>query len=98
MIELTEDAEQQVYALQQHYLKKERFEAARNLRAALFDVSNRIERDPAAGLPAPTPYPQLARHRRLWRKEGRYWFAYRTTPTLAITAVFYDTANIPKRL
>jgi hypothetical protein len=31
-------------------------------------------------------------------KAGRYWFAYRTAPQPTFIAVFYETANVPKRL
>jgi hypothetical protein len=66
--------------------------------AAIQDASDAIERDPMAGLPAPRPYPQLARSGQAWVKAGRYWIAYRRRPRLVIAAVFYDAANIPKRL
>jgi hypothetical protein len=48
--------------------------------------------------PAPRPYPELVQPGRLWLKAGRYWIAYRTHPTPAIVAVFFETANIPGRL
>jgi hypothetical protein len=57
-----------------------------------------IEHNPATGLPAPRPYPQLARPGQAWVKAGRYWIAYRRRPRLVIAAVFFDTANFPKRL
>jgi hypothetical protein len=49
-------------------------------------------------LPAPQPYPQLARPGRAWIKVSRYWIAYRITPPPLTVAVFYDMANIPGRL
>ena len=98
MIEFTSKAERQLDGLRQHYLTLARAEALRNLEAAIFEAAAEIERNPAAGLPNPRPYPQLARQRRLWLKAGRYWFTYRTAPTVAITGVYYESANIPKRL
>jgi hypothetical protein len=84
VIEFPADAEQQLHDRARHYLKKERFEALRNLRKAVGDA-------------APPPSPQLAQHRRFWLEVGRYGFADRTAPTLAVIAVFFETANIPKR-
>jgi hypothetical protein len=52
---------------------------------------------PAAGLPAPQPYPQLARPGVAWIKAGRYWIAYTTAAAPVIVGVFYETANIPGR-
>ena len=74
-----------------------RLEAVRNLAAVLAEVEARIERDPGAGLPAPRPYPHLARTGRAWTKAGRYWVTYSTTRPPMILGVFYKTANIPGR-
>jgi hypothetical protein len=59
---------------------------------------DRISAHPNRGLPAPRPYPGLARPGRAWIKSGRYWIAYRTRPRLLIVAVFYETADIPGRI
>lgn len=87
----------QVEALQRHYRARNRLEAAHNLAAALAEAEARIERDPAAGLPAPRPYPDLARPGRAWTKAGRYWIAYSTTQPPVILGVFYEAADIPGR-
>jgi plasmid stabilization system protein ParE len=92
------DAERQIDDLRRHYDARNRPEAVRNLIAALIEAEARIERDPSAGLPAPRPYPSLARSGRAWIKVGRYWIAYTTTRPPVILAVFYATANIPQRL
>ena len=97
MIELSPEASRHIAAIRKHYLSRERPEALRNLAIALSEASATIERDPAAGLSAPRPYPQLAKAQRLWLHVRRYWIAYSMTP-LRIVAVFYDAANIPKRL
>jgi hypothetical protein len=34
----------------------------------------------------------------VWIKSGRYWIAYRTNPPPLIVAVFFEMANIPRRL
>jgi hypothetical protein len=98
LIELTTVAERHLHELELHYVAKERYEALRNLRAALVVAGDKIEQDPNSGLPAPAPYRHLARSGRLWVKAGRYWFTYTTTPQLAIIGIFYESANIPKRL
>jgi len=68
------------------------------LRASLAGAWEKIVANPAAGLAAPRPYPQLAYPGRLWIKAGRYWIAYRMTPVPVIVAVFHETADIPGRL
>jgi len=52
---------------------------------------------PETGLPAPRPYPQLARADQAWVKSGAYWICYSTAPPPVILAVFYETADIPGR-
>jgi plasmid stabilization system protein ParE len=95
---LSEDAIRAVAELQNHYEQINRPEATRNLRLALERASARIDREPEAGLPAPRPYPEVARPEVRWIKEGRYWIAYTTERVPMIVGVFYDTANIPGRL
>jgi plasmid stabilization system protein ParE len=92
------DAERQIDDLRRHYRARNRPEALRNLIAALVEAEARIERDPTAGLPAPRPYPALARPGRAWIKVGRYWITYSITSPPVILAVFYATANIPRRI
>jgi plasmid stabilization system protein ParE len=98
LIVFTPRAARQVRALRQHYQDHERPEATRALVVALESAWQAITTDPAAGLPAPRPYPQLARPGRAWVQAGRYWVAYRTRQPLAVVAVFYDAADIPGRL
>ena len=98
MLEYTPEATRQVDTLLRHYEERQRDAAARALLAALHDAERRIERDPAVGLPAPRPYPQVARPGRAWVKAGRYWVTYTITHPPVIVAVFYETANIPNRL
>lgn len=98
MIVLTPRAAQQVRALRQHYEELGRPEATRNLVTAIETAWQQITTSPSAGLPAPRPYPQVARRGRLWVQAGRYWIAYITRPSPAIIAVVYDAADIPGRL
>ncbi len=97
MIGLTARAQRQFRELREHYEDLERLEATRGLIAALEEASRKIERNPAAGLAAPRPYPHLAHPDRLWILAGRYWIAYEPT-TPVIVGVFYETANIPGRI
>jgi len=98
LIVYTDEAIEQVRTLRRHYETLARDAAIRALDRALEDAEAKIERAPGAGLPAPRPYPQLARAGRVWIKSGRYWIAYRTEPATAIVGVFFETANIPGRL
>jgi hypothetical protein len=91
------EAERQIDLIA-HYRKIDRAEAVRNLLLALQEAEARIERDSAAGLPAPRPYPQLARRGRAWIKARRYWINYATGHEPTIVAVFFETANIPSRM
>jgi hypothetical protein len=94
LIGYTDEALEQVRAFRRHYETLARDAAIR----ALADSEAKIERAPGGGLPAPRPYPQLARPGWAWIKSGRYWVAYRTGPAPVIVAVFFETANIPGRL
>ena len=98
MIAYTPRAARQVDALIQHYEDRQRTGAIRALQAALDAAERKIESNPAAGLAAPRPYPRLARPGRAWVKAGRYWVAYSTAHPPVIVAVFYETADIPRRL
>jgi plasmid stabilization system protein ParE len=98
LIALTPEARRHVRALYAYHEERDRPEAARALRDALTVTWEKIITSPGAGLPAPRPYPQLAESGRAWLKSGRYWIAYRTQPTTAIVAVFFETANIPGRV
>ena len=65
---------------------------------ALDEAERQISAKPHSGMSAPRPYPSLARAGRSWIKVGRYGIAYSLTPTVSITAVFYDQSDIPGRL
>jgi plasmid stabilization system protein ParE len=97
---LSRRAEQHFRALVLYYERLGRHDAIRNLRHAVAEAAELIDADPHSGLPAPRPYPDLANPRRLWRKVGRYWFAYRpaTTDPPVIISIFYEAADIPHRL
>jgi plasmid stabilization system protein ParE len=98
LIPFSRRAIRQIAELYQHYEDLDRPEAFSKLIAALREASAAIQRDPTIGLPAPRAYPQLTRPGQAWVKAGRYWIAYRPRPQPAIVAVFYETANIPRRL
>ena len=65
---------------------------------ARLNAPRSIAAEPRAGLLAPRPYPELRRAGRRWIIEGRYWIAYSLSSPPVISAVFYDTADIPGRL
>lgn len=99
MIPLSPEAEAQLDGLLTHYERLARIDAARNLLAALEAASARIERAPEAGLPAPRPYPSLARLGLRWIKERAYWIAYMDAGDGPIIAtIFHDRADIPNRV
>lgn len=98
MIRLSPGAEGNLDALLAHYEERGRPEATAGLLAAIKGASARIERTPDVGLPAPRPYPSLAGDGRRWIKEGAYWIAYSTTEPPVILGVFYETADIPRRV
>jgi hypothetical protein len=97
LIEYTPEAKQLVAELKAHYVKNLRLPAIEAMIRALVQAEAMIEAAPAEGLPAPRPYPDLARPGIFWRHQGRYWIAWRQFPRLAIIAVFYDAADIPGR-
>ena len=84
-------------ALTRHYLEIDRPEAVRSLLAAVDRMRVEFEAGTIDDLPAPRPYPSLARQGWAWTKSGRYWIAYQRDPNF-ILAIFYDAANIPARL
>ena len=98
MITLSRGATRDVAALARDFRRKNRPEATSNLLAALSQAMKQIADDPNGGLGAPRPYPALAQPGRAWTKAGRYWFAYSLDTPPVITAVFYDAADIPRRL
>ena len=98
MILYAEEALAQIDALRAHFGRKHRIEPIISLATSLAEAEHRIEAAPAAGLPAPRPYPQLARTGRLWIIVRHYWVAYAPTRPPITLAVFHDTADIPGRL
>ena len=98
MIALSPEAEAQLDALIAHYEALGRVEASINLLNALERARVRISEAPEAGLPAPRPYPSLAKAGRRWIVEGAYWISYSLTTPPVISGVFYAMADIPNRL
>lgn len=98
MIALSPEAEAQLDTLIAHYEALGRIEASINLLNALERAKQRIADAPEAGLPAPRPYPSLAKIGRRWINEGPYWISYSLTTPPTISGVFYAMADIPNRL
>ncbi|WP_420872586.1 hypothetical protein [Nitrospirillum pindoramense] len=84
--------------LRDHYEALGRDAAILNLANVLEEAAARIQAKPADGLPAPRPYPLLAKHGRLWLRVEDYWIVYTTAAPRSIVGVFYETANIPRHL
>jgi len=95
---LTPEADQQVSDLETYYEGLNRLSAVCNLLLAIEEAKARITKSPATGLPAPRPYPSLKKPGRLWLKVGRYWISYSPFDPLAITGVFFETVDIPKKV
>lgn len=98
MISLSPEAETQLDGLIVHYEALGRIEASINLLNALERAKAIISETPEAGLPAPRPYPALAKADRRWIIEGSYWISYSLTTPPVISGVFYAMADIPNRL
>ena len=98
MIALSPETEAQLDALIAHYEALDRLEASINLLNALERAKARISERPEAGLPAPRPYPALAKAGRRWTIEGAYWISYSLTIPPIFSGVFYAMADIPNRL
>jgi len=99
VIRQTRTAAAQVEALFEHYLIRDRDEAARNLLRAVGEALDRIEADPTTGRPHPRPYPGMARWGYRWIKVHRYWFGYAVTADYPVlTNVIYDAADLPGRV
>ena len=97
MIALSPEAEAQLDALIAHYEALGRVEPSINLLKALERARTLISERPEAGLPAPRPYPDLAKAGRRWIIEGNYWIAYSITMPPIISGVFYAMSDIPNR-
>jgi len=85
---MTPEARRQAKTLAKGYARLDRPEAVRNLVVAVAEAARMIERNPAAGLPAPRLYPELARLGQAWVKVGPYWVRYSLTPVV-ITGVYH---------
>lgn len=84
----TPEARRQARMLAAAYARLERPEAVRNPVIAVAEAARMIERNPAAGLPAPRLYPEPARLGKAWVKVGRYWVRCSLTPAV-ITGVYH---------
>jgi len=81
--------------LARHYRRKERPEALGNLELATATLVLRIRSGAVQPRPYPASYTKVASPGLAWIKEGRYWFAYRSSgDRVLIVAVFWDEADI----
>lgn len=99
MAKLAAEALRQVRNLTEHYLAKDRIEAATRLEAAVRAALARVDDPTTRWVPAPRPYPEVGRAGYRWIKQHRYWFGYRAGADGAtIYHVAYDSADIPSRV
>lgn len=91
-------AASQVEALAAHYLRKRRLEAVKNFLAILRDASAAIVAGTTTIYPAPRPYPELLEAGTYWTHFAPYWIAFRNRKGPIISAVLYDTSDMPNRL
>jgi hypothetical protein len=99
MVLITAAAQAQLEALESYCAKLGRDLAAVRMAEAVSHAASRIEAQAGPFWTAPRPYPELSWYGWQWLKVGRYWIAF--TPIAgghAITGVFFETANIPRRL
>jgi hypothetical protein len=86
-----------VEALVAHFLRKDRPEAVKNLLAILREASATIAAGRAPIHSAPRPYPELAEAGAYWVYIPPYWIAFRNRNNPIISAVRYDTSDMPNR-
>lgn len=99
MVLITAAAQAQLEALERHYTTLDRDLATIRMTEAVALAAVRIEAQAGPFWPVPRPYPDLADYGWQWLKQSRYWIAFTPVPNgYAITAVFFDTADIPGRL
>lgn len=97
---LTAEADRQVTDLTNHFVGKERIEAAVRLAHAVAKALGQVDDPATRWQTAPPPYPQLAEDDFRWIKVHRYWIAYTVGEDGegAIHNVLYDQADVPNRM
>lgn len=99
MIPLSPAAERQLDELTRYYAERGRDVAIDNLVSSVERASARYLAKRGPFYDAPRPYPALLRPGWRWAKEGRYWIAFSPAENgSVIRAIFYEAANIPRRL
>ncbi len=99
MVLITATAQAQLEALEQHYASLNRDRAVIRMAQALAVAADRIAAQTGPFFPAPRPYPDLASFGWRWLKEGRYWIGFTAIAEgHAVMAVFFDGADIPRRI
>jgi plasmid stabilization system protein ParE len=98
VIVLSPEADFQLNDLTEHYERKDRLAASRNLLRAVESAKLRIGRAPSDGYPALRPYPELKVLELRWILERHYWISYTPTDPPVIAGIFHETADIPNRI
>lgn len=99
MARLAAAAERDPDALIDHFVGRERPEAAERLLAAVREALPRLDDPRTRWRPCPPAYPNLAGLGLRWVKTHRHWLVYRAEADGAVVRrVLDDAANIPTRL
>lgn len=99
MVLVSAAARKQIDALARYYDELDREQATARMTVAMASAVKQIEDQVGPFWQAPRPYPGATRRQWKWLKSHRYWIAFEPiSEGYAITAIFYDAANIPGRL
>ncbi len=99
MARLSPRADRQTEALFDHYVAKNRIEAALRLREAIGRALTIADQVHLATRAYPSAYRSLRALGLRWFKVHRYWFAFvENGSQRVITPVVHDQANIPSRI
>jgi len=99
MVRVGSTAQRQIDALVEYYLHLERPAAVANLRTAIEQAIERVERGNARSRSFPSVYRELVPLGMSWIKQHVYWFGYGTASdgVTTIANVFHERADIPGR-
>lgn len=98
---LTEPARDRILELFDHYVSKQRPEAAARLIDSVNEALRILDHDLVGGRTCPGGYPDLSGLGFLWFKVHRYWFGCRRSADHGghvLMQILYDQADMPCRL
>lgn len=101
MTVMTAPVRRRIGELVDHFLAKQRPEAAVRLIDSIEQIMESLDRDPDQGRTFPGPYRTLTAAGVRWVKVHRYWFGHRWEAergTALLVQILYDQADMPRRL